>query len=412
MKKLTLEQWEKKYIAGPVKRFDQKYTMFARPDWDMELRKRLKDWTFMGIAKDKPGYRLEDIGLRRATGTALMMLNAFNVSQPNSHSQAKAVVGALLSTLPFKPPPKPPEGTKANVTNTQKITAIVKKVARYFGADIIGICKLDHRWVYSHSYEFNPFIVGATEKPMGIHKVQEIPDEYQFAIVMGFSMDYNFYKYYNTSLGGAPTGLGYAQMGFTNLLVSEYIRNLGFNAIDCTTNDVALTIPMAIQAGLGELGRNGLLISPWFGPRLRISKIITDLPLVPDTPIDFGVTDFCNVCKKCADMCPLQSIIQGDRTTEPLNVSNNSGVLKWPINAEGCRMYWAQVKRGGGCSTCIAVCPYNKVNTLPHRTVRWMSANFSWLNSFFVKMDDLFGYGKPKNPERFWEEWRPGKEYH
>ena len=43
MKKLTLDQWEKKYIAGPVERFDQKYIMQNRPTWDPEIQKLMKN---------------------------------------------------------------------------------------------------------------------------------------------------------------------------------------------------------------------------------------------------------------------------------------------------------------------------------------------------------------------------------
>ena len=43
------------------------------------------------------------------------------------------------------------------------------------------------------------------------------------------------------------------------------------------------------KAGLGEYGRLGLLITPEFGPRVRIGKIFTDLPLSHDEPRSFVV---------------------------------------------------------------------------------------------------------------------------
>ena len=241
--------------------------------------------------------------------------------------------------------------------------------------------------------------------PPGESHIQEIPEEFQYAVVMGFEMDYDVYRYFSSVIAAGATGMGYSQMAFTSAFLSEYIRNLGFKAIDCTTNDVALSIPMAMQAGLGDLGRNGLLITPQFGPRVRIEKVITDLPLVADTPIEFGVTEFCSVCKKCARMCPSQGIVPGKLTTEPHNISNVAGELKWPVNAEKCRIYWARAKRGGGCTVCISCCPYNKPHTWPHRTVRWFTDNVRWTDSFYVKMDDWLGYGKPKKADNFWEEW-------
>ena len=55
---------------------------------------------------------------------------------------------------------------------------------------------------------------------------------------------------------------------------------------------MGITIPMAVDAGLGELGRNGLLLTEKYGPRVRLCKVFTDLPLEPDEPIDLGPSIF------------------------------------------------------------------------------------------------------------------------
>ena len=72
-------------------------------------------------------------------------------------------------------------------------------------------------------------------------------------------------------------------------ILAEFIRILGYKAIPMG-NDTSLSIPLAIDAGLGELGRHGLLITPEYGPCVRLCKVFTDLPLEPDKPIQFGVT--------------------------------------------------------------------------------------------------------------------------
>ncbi|MCJ7596746.1 MAG: hypothetical protein MUO52_18440 [Desulfobacterales bacterium] len=53
MKKVTLEEWEKRYIAEEVKQFDQKNHMFIRPGWDASIHGRLEDWSFIGPVKKK-----------------------------------------------------------------------------------------------------------------------------------------------------------------------------------------------------------------------------------------------------------------------------------------------------------------------------------------------------------------------
>ena len=391
MKKLTLDEWEKKYIVGKIERFNSSNSTFARPSWDADFMKLLDDWSFVGDVKDRAGYRLEDQSLRWASRRGSQLMETFNNNKPNPSETALAVTAAWKAGMATRPTVigsayRPPEGVKINTDNPAKTTQIIKKAARYFGADIVGVCKLERRWVYSH----------AGGKP------QEIPDEFEYAIVMGFEEEYSLMKYYPTYIADAATSMGYSRMAVTNNYLTFFIQGLGFRAIDCTTNDVAASIPLAMQAGLGDIGRNGLLVTPQFGPRLRLSKVFTDLPLVADSPIDFGVIEFCLACGKCADACPSRSIMTGGRTAEPNNVSNVGGALKWPINAETCRIYWGRSDKP--CTACIASCPYNKLNTLFHRTVGWFTDHARWADPFYVRMDDLFGYGKPCKPDSFWEE--------
>jgi reductive dehalogenase len=188
-------------------------------------------------------------------------------------------------------------------------------------------------------------------------------------------------------------------MAFIAGLLAHHIRGLGYKAVACG-NDTACSIPMTIDAGLGELARNGLLITPEFGPRIRLAKVFTDLPLVPDRSIEFGVWDFCMQCEKCAEQCPSQSIMYGEPTEKPNNISNRKGVLRWPINAEKCLAFWAA--NGTDCANCIRTCPFNKPPGLLHDSVRWGIRHFRWLDHFFLWMDGLFGYGKQEKADIFW----------
>jgi len=407
MKKLTLAEWQNKYVAGPIERFDQKNHMFNRPTWDPEIKELLEDWSFSSEARDKPGYTLQDQALQRAA-SAGTQLALFNTSKPNPSPVSRAIMEAMMGGTSPRPAMDrgPLERPKVDTSNPEILTRDIKKVATYFGADLVGICRLDRRLVYSHTYEVAAQDRGnAGETVAGESKPQEIPQEYEYAVAMAFEEDYDMMKYFPTYLADAPVGMGYSRMAIANAHLSAFIRNLGYKAIDCSTNDVALSIPTAMQAGLGDHGRNGLLITPQFGPRVRLSKVITDLPLVADSPIDFGVTEFCAVCKKCADLCPSRAITFGERTTEPNNISNAGGAIKWRIDAVKCRVYWSRVKKG--CTICVACCPYNKADTWFHRTVRWFTDYARWGDALCVRMDDLFGYGKEKKAGDFWEGWQP-----
>jgi len=154
----------------------------------------------------------------------------------------------------------------------------------------------------------------------------------------------------------AAMGLAYSKMAFIVACMAEFIRNLGYTAIPIG-NDKALSIPLAIDAGLGQLGRNGLLITPEYGPCVRICKVFTDLPLNVDKAIDFGVTEFCKTCNKCAESCGAEAIQKGKEPSFKIQCpSNNKGILRWAVNHDKCYNFW--IKNGGECSNCIASCPF------------------------------------------------------
>jgi reductive dehalogenase len=155
------------------------------------------------------------------------------------------------------------------------------------------------------------------------------------------------------------------------MTIAQYIRNLGYEA-HASLNDSGLNIPLAIQAGLGEYGRHGLVITKDFGPRVRIGKIFTDMPLESDKPIRFGVTEFCNVCNACADNCPPRAIPFGAPTFDAPNVSSFKTIRKWTTDAEKCFKFWTQ--QNTECSICIRVCPYNREFTsVWDRIWRWLA---------------------------------------
>ncbi len=180
-------------------------------------------------------------------------------------------------------------------------------------------------------------------------------------------------------------------MSFIAPSVATYIRELGYHAMPCG-NDYALTIPLAIDAGLGELGRLGLLITEQFGPRVRICEVFTDLPLEIDRPVDLGVQHFCEACERCAEDCPSGAMMYGDRTDTPWDESNNINVLKWPVKAMKCVNWWD--KNRNSCANCIRVCSFNKPKGLLHDTTRRIIRNTDAFDRFLIWMDKVCGYGR------------------
>jgi len=371
-------------VVGTVEPYDQKNEMFKRPFWDPQMQDLGERFYRQPVnPKNKPGYRLQDQSMVNA---AWRLENEF----------AQGVRGGRMGFYDWTWSghynyPRVPVGLKISEPDPIKISRDVKKAASFFGASLVGICKLDRRWLYSPAYLIT--------RAGGRTADNNIPDEFQHAVVIAVEMDYEAMKCSPSHPASAATGLGYSRMAFTAGLLAQYIRGLGYQAIPCG-NDTACSIPMAIDAGLGEMARNGLLITPEFGPRVRLAKILTDLPLIPDQPIEFGVWEFCMICERCAQRCPSQSIMYGKPTEKPHNISNRNGVRTWHINAETCLNFWAL--NGTDCSNCIRVCPFNKPAGMLHDWVRWGIHRAPRLNRLFLWGDDLFGYGRKADAGSFW----------
>ncbi|MBU2608306.1 MAG: reductive dehalogenase, partial [Chloroflexi bacterium] len=163
----------------------------------------------------------------------------------------------------------------------------------------------------------------------------------------------------------------------------------------------ATSIPLAIDAGLGELSRMGVLMTPQYGPRVRLHKVFTDMPLIPDEPIDFGVWDFCLKCTQCARYCPGKAIMKAPPTAKTNDSCNREGLLRWPLDAGNCFTFMA--RSGTDCGVCIRVCPFNKPPGKLHDLVRWGVKRTPWLDPVFVRGDKWLGNWKPSAPSHFWE---------
>jgi len=233
------------------------------------------------------------------------------------------------------------------IDDTTAMAAEVKKVAAFFGADLCGITHLDERWLYAARVDTRD----VSDAPLGL------PDGLTSVIVLGHEMQEDLVATYPSALAGAATGREYSHEASIVMQLAAYIRSLGYEAVP-SMNDTGLAIPYAIQAGLGEYARNQLVITPEFGPRLRFSKIFTNLPVAHDAPQRLGVSQFCDICTKCADACPVKALPFGPPQFGGENPSAIKGVRKWTSNAEKCFGFWA--KMASDCAICMRVCPFNR----------------------------------------------------
>lgn len=322
------------YLVGKVERFDEKNTVFSRLGWDTDLQIKVREAAAKARADDWQAFEA------RALIAGAIYVDA---SVGSLHENYSGYFGRLRDYGGLYGWDDPVNPTQFPVPDAQWMAKRIKEVARFYGANLVGICKINPNWVYSHYFELVTGKYGKLEIP------------YQYAIVMGIEMDWKNINRSPKPEASAATALAYSRMSELSASVAKYIRELGYPAVPCG-NDTAQSIPLAIDAGLGELGRNGLLLTPEYGPRQRICKVLTSLPLEIDQPIDFGLQRYCETCFACAKSCPVDAIRKEDRTTELTSISNRPGILRWPVNVANCYLFWQ--KNGVDCANCIASCPW------------------------------------------------------
>lgn len=227
------------------------------------------------------------------------------------------------------------------------MTRHIKKVARFLGADLVGV-GASHP---SYFYAGGRFLEDATVDDPRVQDAEELARQYPYLIVCPVALEYDLIQAHRHAIGDLAYGIADQKIALVLPSLEGYIKELGYRAIR------GAVVPQAgaLAAGLGELGRNGLLITKEYGARVMLQAVIsTDLPLVPDSPPDLGVEDFCKVCRKCAVTCPTNSIPFGGKVVW-------NGVEKYKINWESCYKLRPHVlEHWTICLTCITICPYTK----------------------------------------------------
>ena len=153
-----------------------------------------------------------------------------------------------------------------------------------------------------------------------------------------------------------------AQLDAIVLAGERFLADRGYNALALTNSRVNETridryqtqLPhktVARLAGLGWIGKSCLLVTPQYGPAVRISTLLTDAPLPCTEPI---VESRCGACTQCTNACPGHAI-KGVLWQEGSSRSDR-------LDLEACVAHMRQASPGLEedliCGACIAACPY------------------------------------------------------
>ncbi len=367
-------------ITGDVKRFDERDIVFAR---NRSIRPESEEYkTYYEM---RPEYEESDAARRKLGGP---LGHPGTIDRPGERPNIAATFSSqgiathLSPPEAYQPAAHPACKGQRVEMSPQEASQRVRGYTLNIGAKLVGITEINPLWVYSHRGE----IFRENWEDWG----QAIEVQHKYAVVFATEMAFEL-------VGTAPhtptviaSMSNYAEDAFIATQLAAYIANLGYSA---TANHLrhydTLLVPLAVDAGLGEVGRLGYLMTKDYGPRIRLSAVTTDLPLVTNSPVDIGVEHFCKICKKCANCCPSNSIPQGD----PAEVN---GTLRWKLNAETCFDYWGKV--GTDCNVCMRVCPWSHANTFPHKIIRSLITRNHLSRTLFNLMDVLF-YGTQPKPK-------------
>jgi reductive dehalogenase len=215
------------------------------------------------------------------------------------------------------------------------------------------VTHLRKEWVYTnYSHPYTPYPYGKPVDDM----------EYPYIICLAMRQNPAVVRHGDRYVFCIEAGWRYSLTSLVSITLANLIRSLGFRARALPPeNSPYMVPPTFIDAGMGEQGRMGICITKEFGNNFRPAGIATNMPLVVDKPVEFGLQDLCDKCKVCADACPSGAITRGDRIVR-------RGVRRWQVDDQKCRSYWNHL--GFPCAICQAACPYNFPGTTWHNTNR------------------------------------------
>jgi epoxyqueuosine reductase len=240
------------------------------------------------------------------------------------HGNRLASVRDEIMNFHLKEPEIPP--------SSGDVTRAIRDEAKRVGFAMAGVVPFDRKYVfqeYQQQVRFGTLLVLARELDYeGIQKYPSVEAEVAF---------------YGGLYECALAGYELAKFIFAQGYKAQFVHPAGL--------DLAMVISQAyaVEAGLGQMGANGQLLTPLVGSRCTLMSISTDAPLARDYPVDYGINGLCERCQVCVRRCPGRAL--------PKVRVNWRGVTKYKLITERCL---PMVSRYDGCSVCLRVCPVQK----------------------------------------------------
>lgn len=180
-------------------------------------------------------------------------------------------------------------------------------------------------------------------------KTEDLDVKYDKVIVFTIQFDQRIIDCKNGEMAETLNQLFYETYGNITFKISDFLREKGYQTQPSHPADDKLNLrKIAHNANLGCIGKSGLLITPEYGSRIKISAIltnITNLPLQNENKYGW-IREYCDLCDGCSKTCPELAIL-----LDPS--SNSTKVIK-----ELCTTHT------NGCTDCIEYCPFHETSYL------------------------------------------------
>jgi ferredoxin len=274
------------------------------------------------------------------------------------------------------PPTAAPQDKRSNAD-------AIKALGYFLGADFVGICRAEPWMYYSHDH--------LDGKP--------IDPYHEYAVVMLIDQGYETMEASSGDdwISASMSMRAYMRGAEIAGLMAAHCRRLGFSSrAHSNAHSEVIHSPAILMAGLGEVSRIGdTLLNPFIGPRSKSVVFTTDLPMEVDLPIDFGLQDFCNQCRKCARECPCNAISFGPKIMF-------NGYEIWKDDVEKCTKYRVTQTKGSACGRCMKMCPWNREDTVEARELMLRSIHSPQSRAAIIREDDEAGHGRRNPVKRWW----------
>lgn len=380
-------------------------------DWDMMERFNEREGSVRGpglanaIGEEKAN-EISELGDKREAELLKNNTPGYTLKD-HALSSAHRVRPKLTYLGPQNAPTPEERGVPKWQGTPEEAARILRAGMRHIGATQVGFVELNEqnrKLIYDVDADGKKLIFTDDPEPSETEDARYIPKAAKYVIVFTIRMSEETLKRAPTELGSQTTALSYRRGYEVMCATQEFLRGLGYLGLHGTnSNGLGVAPAFAVLAGLGEMGRMNRLITPEFGPMVRVFRLLTDLPVATDKPIDAGIMEFCKRCKKCAEACEPGAISYEDEPTwETRGPWNNPGHKAWFEDSAKCMEYW-RTEVATNCGLCFSVCPFSKKDKAwIHDWVKAGAATVPALDGFFRSMDDAFGYGTVKDQEDWW----------